>query len=81
MSEFPPASLRPLIQEVFDLLRQRKETVSVAETVLPCYPQYTSPLYKLRTKHQPVYIYRPQEASPPPVSSPARAPPPSTKGD
>lgn len=35
MSEFPPASLRPLIQEVFELLRERKETVSVAETVLP----------------------------------------------
>ncbi|PLB41821.1 CinA family protein [Aspergillus candidus] len=32
MSEFPPASLRPLIQEVFELLRERKETVSVAET-------------------------------------------------
>ncbi|PYH95387.1 competence/damage-inducible protein CinA [Aspergillus ellipticus CBS 707.79] len=32
MSEFPPASLRPLIEEVFDLLRTRKETVSVAET-------------------------------------------------
>ncbi|KAI9035240.1 CinA family protein [Aspergillus affinis] len=32
MSEFPPASLQPLIQEVFDLLVSRKETVSVAET-------------------------------------------------
>lgn len=33
MSEFPPASLRPLIEEIFDLLRARKETISVAETV------------------------------------------------
>ncbi|CAK39077.1 uncharacterized protein An05g00430 [Aspergillus niger] len=32
MSEFPPASLRPLIEEIFDLLRARKETISVAET-------------------------------------------------
>ncbi|KAL4889803.1 competence/damage-inducible protein CinA [Aspergillus ambiguus] len=32
MSEFPPASLRPLIEEVFELLKSRKETLSVAET-------------------------------------------------
>ncbi|PLB47050.1 competence/damage-inducible protein CinA [Aspergillus steynii IBT 23096] len=32
MSEFPPASLQPLIQEVFDLLVSRTETISVAET-------------------------------------------------
>ncbi|PYI09111.1 competence/damage-inducible protein CinA [Aspergillus sclerotiicarbonarius CBS 121057] len=32
MSEFPPASLRPLIEEVFELLRARVETISVAET-------------------------------------------------
>ncbi|THC91242.1 hypothetical protein EYZ11_009300 [Aspergillus tanneri] len=32
MSEFPPSSLRPLIAEVFDLLRSREESVSVAET-------------------------------------------------
>ncbi|KAF9886146.1 hypothetical protein FE257_011971 [Aspergillus nanangensis] len=32
MSEFPPASLRPLIQEVFELLKSRNETISVAET-------------------------------------------------
>ncbi|KAE8145150.1 competence/damage-inducible protein CinA [Aspergillus avenaceus] len=32
MSEFPPSSLRPLIQEVFELLKTQKETVSVAET-------------------------------------------------
>ncbi|KAJ5110688.1 competence/damage-inducible protein CinA [Penicillium argentinense] len=32
MAEFPPASLQPLIQEVFDLLKARNETISVAET-------------------------------------------------
>ncbi|KAJ5772541.1 competence/damage-inducible protein CinA [Penicillium odoratum] len=32
MAEFPPPSLQPLIQEVFDLLRARNETISVAET-------------------------------------------------
>ncbi|KAL1967811.1 hypothetical protein VTN77DRAFT_2500 [Rasamsonia byssochlamydoides] len=31
-SEFPPASLRPLVQEVANLLKERKETISVAET-------------------------------------------------
>lgn len=39
MGEFPPSSLQPLIQEVFDLLVSRKETISVAETVrLPSHP-------------------------------------------
>lgn len=33
MAEFPPPSLQPLIQEIFDLLKARNETVSVAETV------------------------------------------------
>ncbi|KAB8234411.1 CinA family protein [Aspergillus alliaceus] len=33
MSDFPPSSLRPLILEVFELLKSRKETISVAETV------------------------------------------------
>ncbi|EAU29820.1 predicted protein [Aspergillus terreus NIH2624] len=33
MSEFPPSSLRPLIEEVFELLKSRNETISVAETV------------------------------------------------
>ncbi|KAL3470880.1 hypothetical protein BJX99DRAFT_38581 [Aspergillus californicus] len=32
MAEFPPPSLQPLIQEIFDLLKSRNETVSVAET-------------------------------------------------
>ncbi|KAJ5713340.1 uncharacterized protein N7483_010521 [Penicillium malachiteum] len=32
MAEFPPPSLQPLIQEVFDLLKARNETISVAET-------------------------------------------------
>ncbi|KAI9927371.1 hypothetical protein ASPWEDRAFT_629899 [Aspergillus wentii DTO 134E9] len=31
-SEFPPSTLRPLIQEVAELLKVRKETISVAET-------------------------------------------------
>ena len=33
MSEFPPSSLQPLVQEVFELLKAKKETISVAETV------------------------------------------------
>ncbi|KAL4982238.1 hypothetical protein BDW68DRAFT_182738 [Aspergillus falconensis] len=32
MAEFPPPSLEPLAQEVVELLKARKETVSVAET-------------------------------------------------
>lgn len=32
-SEFPPASLKPIAQEVATLLKERQETVSVAETV------------------------------------------------
>ncbi|KAL4938607.1 hypothetical protein BDV06DRAFT_50036 [Aspergillus oleicola] len=32
MAEFPPASLQPLVQEIFILLKSRNETVSVAET-------------------------------------------------
>ncbi|RDW63237.1 CinA family protein [Aspergillus mulundensis] len=32
MAEFPPPSLQPLAQEVVELLKARKETVSVAET-------------------------------------------------
>ncbi|CRG90459.1 hypothetical protein PISL3812_07503 [Talaromyces islandicus] len=31
-SQFPPSSLRPLLQEIAALLKERKETVSVAET-------------------------------------------------
>lgn len=34
-SAFPPASLRPILKEVAELLKQRKETISVAETVRP----------------------------------------------
>jgi hypothetical protein len=33
MAEFPPSSLQPLAQEVVELLKARRETVSVAETV------------------------------------------------
>jgi hypothetical protein len=32
-SAFPPKSLQPLVEEVTELLKERKETVSVAETV------------------------------------------------
>ncbi|KAL4866195.1 hypothetical protein BDV12DRAFT_173257 [Aspergillus spectabilis] len=32
MADFPPSSLRPLALEVVELLKSRKETVSVAET-------------------------------------------------
>jgi hypothetical protein len=35
MSSFPPAALRDIIQEIATLLKERKETISVAETVLP----------------------------------------------
>lgn len=36
-SAFPPSSLRPLLEEISSLLKERKETVSVAETVdIPC---------------------------------------------
>ena len=33
MSEFPPSNLQPLIREVFELLKAKQETISVAETV------------------------------------------------
>lgn len=33
-SEFPPKALREIVAEVATLLKERKETVSVAETVL-----------------------------------------------
>jgi hypothetical protein len=32
-SSFPPQEVRGLVQEIATLLRERKETVSVAETV------------------------------------------------
>ncbi|KAB8240522.1 competence/damage-inducible protein CinA [Aspergillus flavus] len=32
MSEFPPSNLRPIVREVFELLKAKKETISVAET-------------------------------------------------
>ncbi|EED21815.1 competence/damage-inducible protein CinA, putative [Talaromyces stipitatus ATCC 10500] len=32
MSTFPPSSLRPLLEEISSLLKERKETISVAET-------------------------------------------------
>lgn len=32
-SSFPPSSLKPLIEDVTNRLKERKETVSVAETV------------------------------------------------
>jgi hypothetical protein len=34
-SAFPPSTLRPLLEETSSLLKDRKETVSVAETVQP----------------------------------------------
>lgn len=33
MAEFPPRSLQPLVEEIFQLLKSRNETISVAETV------------------------------------------------
>ena len=33
-SPFPPPELREIVQEVATLLKERKETISVAETVL-----------------------------------------------
>jgi hypothetical protein len=32
-SEFPPAAVKPVVAEVAALLKERKETISVAETV------------------------------------------------
>jgi hypothetical protein len=32
-SEFPPKAVRAIVQDVASLLKERKETVSVAETV------------------------------------------------
>lgn len=32
-SEFPPASVKPLAEELAALLKERKETISIAETV------------------------------------------------
>lgn len=32
-SEFPPASIRPILNEIAQLLSSREETISVAETV------------------------------------------------
>lgn len=39
-SAFPPAILRPLLEEVSSLLKERKETVSVAETVFSSVYQF-----------------------------------------
>jgi len=33
-SEFPPSSLKKIVAEVASLLKERKETVSIAETVI-----------------------------------------------
>lgn len=33
MSEFPPRDIKPIVQEVAQLLKERGESVSVAETV------------------------------------------------
>ncbi len=33
-SEFPPASVKKIVAEVASLLKERKETVSIAETVI-----------------------------------------------
>jgi hypothetical protein len=47
---FPPESVRAIVGEVAALLKERKETVSVAETVRPvryfmhCYYQSSLPL-------------------------------------
>jgi hypothetical protein len=35
MAEFPPLQVRAIVNEVAALLKERKETVSVAETVRP----------------------------------------------
>jgi hypothetical protein len=35
--EFPPREVRAIVSEVAALLKERKETVSVAETVCPDY--------------------------------------------
>lgn len=45
MTEFPPASLKPLILEIFSLLRVRDESVSVAETVRGSFLSFSMPLW------------------------------------
>jgi hypothetical protein len=36
--EFPPEKVRAIVSEVASLLKERKESVSVAETVGSCFP-------------------------------------------
>lgn len=46
MSAFPPAALQPVLQEVTGLLKERKETVAVAETVSTTTTTNTTTLVK-----------------------------------
>jgi hypothetical protein len=66
---FPPEDLRQIVQEVATLLKERKETISVAETVSP----YPHPQYPILT------LLRQQAVSSPQPSSPSPAPQPTTK--
>ena len=72
-SSFPPHELRSIVKEVATLLKDRKETISVAETVT-LNPHTTHPV-------QPTNPLSPRQpaASSPPRSSPSPAPAPSTK--
>lgn len=76
MSEFPPASLRPLIKEVFELLCARVETISVAETVRDRTP---SSIFTLQQETKTLTMTRHRAASSPLVFSPLPAHLPSTK--
>jgi hypothetical protein len=42
-SSFPPEELREIVKEVASLLKERKETISVAETVRV--PRFSMPVY------------------------------------
>lgn len=39
-NEFPPEKVRAIVSEVASLLKERKESVSVAETVSLCLPSH-----------------------------------------
>ena len=41
-SPFPPTELRHIVEEVATLLKERKETISVAETVFQHLPETSS---------------------------------------
>jgi hypothetical protein len=69
-SSFPPEELKQIVQEVATLLKERKETISVAETV---------GTYQLQAKPRTNTLQRQQVASYPQPCFPFPAHPPTTK--